>query len=90
MPTVVKLLVLGPNDERIGSLVLDLDSLFQMWRNAMHERLAAQAETYHDDGQQGGERSVPISEHLEWVEDDEGQISLRPRRKPPEREADET
>lgn len=78
MPHVVKLYVLDAAGDPVGTLVLDLTSLFQMYRNHMHEKLKQERENTPSPGG-GGESSIPVSQHMEWFEDEDGQLHLRPR-----------
>lgn len=82
MPTIVKLLVLGPEEERIGTLVLDLESLFSLYRAQVHFRLQAQAQAQSQPSS-GPEvpdsAREPVGEYLDWVQDDDGQIHLQPK-----------
>ena len=71
--------MLGPDDEKVGTLVIDLEYLFQMYRKLMHERLAAQAQTYQPGSEVPDDKVISVSDHLEGVEDADGQLHLRPK-----------
>lgn len=83
MPTVVKLFVMDPDGQKVGTFVVDLEALFTMYRAQMHAQLQEQARQVLNNDPTDNECSIPVSEHMEWIQDEDGQVHLRPRRPPP-------
>jgi hypothetical protein len=69
----------------VGAVILDLETLFQMWRDIKHRQMQSQAAD-KSRSTEVQEISVDLGDSLEWYKDEHGNIQLRNRKTPSDKE----